>query len=68
MKPLLDKKQAARLLGVCERSLDYFRTRENLPYHIIGGKLIRFSEDEIEQWAIGRDGKSSKQNNERKTA
>lgn len=66
MKALLDKKEAAHLLGISLRSLDYYRTRENLPYHIIGGKLVRFSEDEIEQWAIGRDGKSSKQNKGRK--
>lgn len=55
MTNLLDKKQAAQYLGVSLRTLDYFRQRENLPFHVIGGKLIRFDETELERWALGRD-------------
>lgn len=54
MTNLLDKKQAAQYLGVSLRTIDYFRTRENLPFHVIGGKLIRFAADELECWALGR--------------
>ena len=55
MKQLLDKKQAAAYLNISQRTLDYFRERGNLPFHIIGGKLVRFDERELERWAIGRD-------------
>ena len=57
MKQLLDKKQAAEFLGVSVRTVDYFRTRGNLPFHVIGGergKLVRFDARELEQWATGR--------------
>ena len=53
MKQLLDKKQAAQYLNVSQRTLDYFRERAGLPFHIIGGKLVRFVEEELEQWALG---------------
>ena len=55
MTNLLNKKEAAQYLGVSQRTLDYFRQRENLPSHVIGGKLIRFDEAELERWALGRD-------------
>lgn len=55
MTNLLNKKEAAQYLGVSQRTLDYFRQRENLPSHVIGGKLVRFVERELEQWALGRE-------------
>ena len=54
MEKLLNKKEAAAYLNVSQRTLDYFRQRGNLPCHIIGGKLVRFRVDELEQWATGR--------------
>lgn len=54
MTNLLDKAQAAQYLGVSQRTVDYFRERGNLPFHIIGGKLVRFDPRELEQWATGR--------------
>ncbi len=54
MTRLLNKKEAAEYLNVSQRTLDYFRERGNLPFHIIGGKLVRFRADELEQWATGR--------------
>ena len=59
MKRLLSKQEAADLLGVSVRSIDFYRQTASLPYHVVGGKLIRFSEDEIEQWATGRNGKDN---------
>ena len=59
MKRLLSKQEAADLLGVSVRSIDFYRQTASLPYHVVGGKLIRFSEDEIEQWATGRSGKDN---------
>ncbi len=62
MTNLLNKKQAAQYLGVSQRTLDYFRQREKLPFHVIGGKLIRFVECELEQWALGRSTDKDKEN------
>lgn len=58
MKPLLNKRQAAEYLNISERTLDYFRQRGNLPYHVLCGecgKLVRFDERELEFWATGRN-------------
>ena len=55
MNRLLNKREASQYLGISQRTLDYFRQRENLPFHVIGGKLIRFDERELERWALGRD-------------
>lgn len=54
MTRLLNKKQAAEYLNVSQRTIDYFRERGNLPFHVIGGKLVRFRADELERWATGR--------------
>ena len=55
MKKLLNKREAAQYLNVSQRTLDYFRERAGLPFHIIGGKLVRFVEEELEQWALGQE-------------
>lgn len=55
---LLTKKEAAAYLNISERTVDYFRTRGNLPFHIIGGehgKLVRFDLRELERWALGKE-------------
>ena len=57
MKNLLNKNQAAEYLNISQRTLDYFRQRGNLPFHVIGGergKLVRFDERELQAWATGR--------------
>ena len=54
MQCLLDKKMVAQMLKVSVRSVDYLRER-GLPCHIIGGKLVRFDEDEVKQWALGHE-------------
>lgn len=55
VQKLLSKKEAAQYLGISQRTLDIFRQRENLPSHVIGGKLVRFVEAELERWALGRN-------------
>lgn len=59
MTRLLNKKEAAEYLNVKVRTIDYFRERRNLPFHIIGGKLVRFDERELEQWALGQNAGAS---------
>lgn len=57
MTNLLNKRQAAEYLNVSERTVDYFRERGNLPFHVIGGergKLVRFIEEELHAWVTGR--------------
>ena len=54
MNKLLCKKEAAALLNVSVRTLDYLRQNKNLPCHVIG-RQIRFDERELERWALGRD-------------
>lgn len=48
MVKLLDKRNAAELLGVSVRTIDSLRKR-GLPYSLIGGQ-VRFSESEISEW------------------
>lgn len=55
MKKLLNKREAAQYLGVSPRSIDYYREHAGLPSHVIGGKLVRFVEEELEQWALGKE-------------
>ena len=62
MTDLLNKKQAAQYLGVSPRSIDDYRKNAGLPFHVIGGKLIRFVECELEQWALGRSTDKDKEN------
>ena len=57
MERMLDKKEAAEFLNVSQRTVDYFRSRGNLPFHIVGGasgKLVRFFESELRDWVTGR--------------
>ena len=67
MKRLLSKLEAAKLLGVSVRSIDFYRQTASLPYHVVGGKLIRFSEDELEQWATGRNGNDNDKDTDKDT-
>ena len=58
MEQMMDKKQAAAFLNVSQRTVDYFRSRGNLPFHIVGGasgKLVRFFESELRDWVTGRN-------------
>ena len=55
MKELLNKQQAAQLLGVSVRSIDNFRQSGNLPFHRLpGSRVVRFDRAELEEWATGR--------------
>lgn len=53
MPQFIDKKQAAKILGISVRTIDSYRERKIIPCHIVGGKLVRFVEDEIVKWALG---------------
>ena len=58
MERMLDKKEAAAFLNVSQRTVDYFRVKGNLPFHIVGGasgKLVRFFESELRDWVTGRN-------------
>ncbi len=63
MTNLLNKRQAAEYLNISERTLDYFRQRGGLPSHIIGGKLVRFIEEELRDWVTGRSSGKDNDNN-----
>lgn len=58
MEQMMDKKQAAAFLNVSQRTVDYFRVKGGLPFHIVGGasgKLVRFFESELRDWVTGRN-------------
>jgi phage terminase Nu1 subunit (DNA packaging protein) len=58
MEQMMDKKQAAAFLNVSQRTVDYFRSRGGLPFHVVGGengKLVRFFESELRDWILGRN-------------
>ena len=60
----VDKKEAAKILGVSVRSIDAYRQRGIIPCHVIGGKLVRFVPDEIIRWALGCDDSLKKDSTE----
>ena len=62
MEKLLDKKQAADYLGISIRSIDYFRTKGDLPFHVLNGKLVRFVPRELEAWVLGNKVSSGNDN------
>ncbi len=56
MTRFLDKKAVAELLGISVRSVDSRRQNGGLPCHILrGGAAVRFLEDEVVAWALGRN-------------
>lgn len=63
MTKILTKKQAAQYLGISERTIDSYRERGIIPSHVIGGKLVRFFEDELESWVRNCDVTSTTANN-----
>lgn len=68
MTELLNKQQAAAILGVSVRSIDNYRQSGNLPSHTLpGSRVVRFDRAELERWAIGREAGSDnvKQTEER---
>lgn len=67
MERMLDKKEAAEFLNVSQRTVDYFRVKGNLPFHIVGGasgKLVRFFESELRDWVTGRNTDNKDSNKE----
>jgi len=50
---ILDKKQAAKLLNVSVRQIDFLRAEKNLPWRSFGA-LVRFDRAELEAWAEGQ--------------
>ncbi len=59
MTRFLDKKAVAELLGISVRSVDSRRQNGGLPCHILrGGAAVRFVEDEVIAWVLGRNNNS----------
>lgn len=66
MEKLLDKREAADYLGISIRSVDYFRTKGDLPFHVLNGKLVRFVPRELEAWVLGNKAGSGNDNEQAK--
>ena len=62
MEKLLDKREAADYLGISIRSIDYFRLKGGLPFHVLNGKLVRFVPRELEAWVLGNKAGSGNDN------
>ena len=56
MSKVLNKREAAQLLGISIRTIDSYRERGIIPSHNPGGKLVRFFEDELLEWLRGCNG------------
>lgn len=46
---MLNKKQAAKLLNVSVRQIDFLRAKKNLPW-VAFGQCVRFDREELEAW------------------
>jgi len=51
---LLTAREAARLLGVSERTLYNWRATESLPHVRIGKRCVRYPSDALRRWAAAR--------------
>ncbi|MDO4583516.1 MAG: helix-turn-helix domain-containing protein [Planctomycetia bacterium] len=49
MKPLLTRKEAAKLLGCSPRTIDLWRVRNALPFLKVG-HFVRYDPEELEYW------------------
>lgn len=50
METLLDKQEAADLLNVTPRHLDYLIYERRIPFVKVGGRTIRFKRTELLEW------------------
>jgi excisionase family DNA binding protein len=50
----LSTEQVAEELGVCARSIGTLVSRDKLPAHVIGPRLLRFLWSEVEAWLMAR--------------
>ncbi|WP_443134966.1 helix-turn-helix transcriptional regulator [Halorhodospira sp. 9621] len=54
MRPLLNKAELAKLLGITQRSLNRRRERdpESLPPAVRLGRSLRWRPDDVEEWLV----------------
>lgn len=50
METLLDKQEAAELLKITPRHLNYLITKRRIPFVKVGGRTIRFNRTELQDW------------------
>ena len=50
MDPLLNQKQAARILGLSVRSLERYRVAGTGPRYVRLGHLIRYRQSDLKEW------------------
>lgn len=53
-REFLTAEQLAERLGVCTRSIKTMVSRDSLPTHTVGPRLVRFLWSEVEQWLMAR--------------
>jgi excisionase family DNA binding protein len=49
-EPLLNKAEAARRLGFCERTVNSLMARGELPYIKLGPRTVRFKPEDVEAY------------------
>ena len=54
MTRLLDYPEAAKLLGLCERTIASLKAKGEIP-HIKIGKRVKFSEDSLQRWLSSKE-------------
>lgn len=62
-QPLINKKEACKLINCSVRLLDDLRKTEGLPYIMVGG-LVRFSRQHLAEWCQQREVNGKKGGNE----
>lgn len=53
-REFLTAEQLADRLGVCTRSIKTMVSRDGLPTHLLGPRLVRFLWSEVEEWLMNR--------------
>ncbi len=54
MQCLLKQAEAARVLGLSERTLERLRVRGTGPRFVKAGRLVRYREADLEAWTMAR--------------
>ena len=60
MQPLLNTKQAARVLGLSYRQLESLRLRGGGPLYVKLGRAVRYREEDLADWIEDRIRSSTK--------
>jgi excisionase family DNA binding protein len=55
MTEYLKRKQAAKLFGVCLRTIDYWVATGEIPHTRIGKRMVRFDRRRLEEWFRQRE-------------